>query len=43
MTFNLQQRTLIEKLLWELDDESIADSLVRGKDGLFVKNLENVQ
>ena len=43
VTFNLQQRTLIEKLLWELDDESIADSLVRGKDGLFVKNLENVQ
>jgi hypothetical protein len=43
VTFNLQQRTLIERLLWEIGDESIADSLARGKDGLFVKNLENVQ
>ncbi|MBK6301002.1 MAG: hypothetical protein IPF40_08100 [Actinomycetales bacterium] len=43
VTFNLQQRTLIEKLLWDLGDETIADSLASGKDGLFVKNLENVQ
>jgi hypothetical protein len=43
VTFNLQQRTLIEKLLWEEDDDSIALSLAGGKDGLFVKNLENVQ
>jgi len=43
VTFNLQQRTLIEKLLWELGDDGIADSLATGKDGLFVKNLENVQ
>ncbi|MFZ1288345.1 MAG: DUF4011 domain-containing protein, partial [Candidatus Phosphoribacter sp.] len=43
VTFNLQQRTLIEKLLWDSGIQSIAESLAQGKDGLFVKNLENVQ
>lgn len=45
VTFNLQQRTSPHRgnLLWDLGDETIADSLASGKDGLFVKNLENVQ
>ncbi len=43
VTFNLQQRTLIERMLMDSGIQSVQDSLTRGKDGLFVKNLENVQ
>lgn len=42
VTFNGQQRELIETMLRELDDPSITASL-DASDGLFVKNLENVQ
>ncbi|WP_344793044.1 AAA domain-containing protein [Frondihabitans peucedani] len=42
ITFNAQQRTLIEALLRDSGDERIAEAL-EAKDGLFVKNLENVQ
>lgn len=42
ITFNAQQRTLIETLLREAPDERIARALDE-RDGLFVKNLENVQ
>lgn len=42
ITFNAQQRTLIETLLRTAPDERIAGALDE-RDGLFVKNLENVQ
>ena len=42
ITFNVQQRTLIETLLREAPDERIVQAL-DDRDGLFVKNLENVQ
>jgi hypothetical protein len=42
ITFNAQQRTLIETLLREVPDDRIARALDE-RDGLFVKNLENVQ
>ncbi|WBM80908.1 DUF3320 domain-containing protein [Cryobacterium breve] len=42
ITFNAQQRNLIENLLRDSDDERIALALDE-IDGLFVKNLENVQ
>ncbi|MGC0368257.1 DUF3320 domain-containing protein [Microbacterium sp. SLBN-111] len=42
ITFNAQQRTLIETLLRESPDERLAHALEE-RDGLFVKNLENVQ
>lgn len=42
ITFNVQQRTLIETLLREAPDERIVQAL-DARDGLFVKNLENVQ
>ncbi|MDY7541184.1 DUF3320 domain-containing protein [Cryobacterium sp. 5B3] len=42
ITFNAQQRNLIENLLRDNDDERIALALDE-VDGLFVKNLENVQ
>lgn len=42
VTFNSQQRDLIETMLRELDDPRITESL-EAADGLFVKNLENVQ
>lgn len=42
ITFNSQQRTYIEALLRETPDERIAQALDE-RDGLFVKNLENVQ
>ena len=42
ITFNAQQRTLIETLLREHPDERLAAAL-DARDGLFVKNLENVQ
>ncbi|MCQ1947573.1 DUF4011 domain-containing protein [Arthrobacter sp. zg-Y1116] len=42
VTFNLQQRAYIESLLRDAEDPRIAEAL-DAPDGLFVKNLENVQ
>lgn len=42
VTFNVQQRNLIENLLRDLDDERVTDAL-EDPEGVFVKNLENVQ
>lgn len=42
VTFNVQQRDLIEQRLRELDDPRITASM-ESDDGVFVKNLENVQ
>ncbi|HLR96447.1 MAG TPA: DUF4011 domain-containing protein [Jiangellaceae bacterium] len=42
ITFNVQQRDLIETLLRESGDEGIAEAL-DAPEGIFVKNLENVQ
>lgn len=42
ITFNAPQRALIEALLREAPDDRIATALDQ-RDGLFVKNLENVQ
>jgi hypothetical protein len=42
VTFNAPQRTLVEELLRDCGDERIAEALETA-DGLFVKNLENVQ
>ncbi|MFJ2509341.1 DUF4011 domain-containing protein [Arthrobacter citreus] len=42
VTFNLQQRAYIETLLRDCDDPRIAEAL-EAPEGLFVKNLENVQ
>jgi len=42
VTFNLQQRDLIENLLRDSGDERVVRALDE-PDGLFVKNLENVQ
>ncbi|MFC7752037.1 DUF4011 domain-containing protein [Tsukamurella soli] len=44
VTFNRQQQELIQLLLDECDDPAVADLLRPDvQDGLFVKNLENVQ
>jgi hypothetical protein len=44
VTFNVQQRTLIEELLRDADDPRILEALDgTNGEGLFVKNLENVQ
>lgn len=43
VTFNLQQRALIESLLRDTDDARIIKALDDDPEGLFVKNLENVQ
>ncbi len=44
VTFNAQQRAYIEGLLRDADDERLAAALDRADgEGLFVKNLENVQ
>lgn len=43
VTFNLQQRALIESLLRDTDDPRIIKALDEDAEGLFVKNLENVQ
>jgi hypothetical protein len=44
VTFNAQQRNHIEALLRDLGDERITEALDRTDgEGLFVKNLENVQ
>ncbi|WP_445166987.1 DUF3320 domain-containing protein [Mycolicibacterium sp. Dal123E01] len=42
ITFNAQQRDLIENLLRDTGDERLLEALDH-PDGLFVKNLENVQ
>ena len=42
ITFNAQQRNLIENLLRDSGDDRIPEAL-DAPDGLFVKNLENVQ
>lgn len=42
VTFNAQQRDLIDNMLRDLNDERITAAL-EDPDGLFVKNLENVQ
>ncbi|GAA1298257.1 DUF3320 domain-containing protein [Pseudonocardia xinjiangensis] len=42
VTFNQQQRTLIEGRLRDIGDQRVIDAL-EDPDGLFVKNLENVQ
>ncbi|WP_081865953.1 DUF4011 domain-containing protein [Blastococcus sp. URHD0036] len=44
VTFNAQQRAYIEGLLRDADDDRLAEALDRTDgEGLFVKNLENVQ
>ncbi|GAB3359042.1 DUF3320 domain-containing protein [Modestobacter lapidis] len=44
VTFNAQQRTHIEELLRDCGDERVVEALDRTDgEGLFVKNLENVQ
>ncbi|MGB4646080.1 MAG: DUF4011 domain-containing protein [Arcanobacterium sp.] len=44
VTFNVQQRNLIESMLLDTEDERIIAALeTREEEGLFVKNLENVQ
>lgn len=43
VTFNVQQRALIEQLLVESGRPGLAESLDDRHDGVFVKNLENVQ
>jgi REase_MTES_1575/AAA domain len=44
VTFNAQQRSYIETLLRDADDDRLAAALDRADgEGLFVKNLENVQ
>jgi hypothetical protein len=43
VTFNVPQRDLILDLLDDCGDPLVAQRLVPGPDGLFVKNLENVQ
>lgn len=44
VTFNLPQRTLIEAMLRDTEDQRIIDAMDgTNGEGLFVKNLENVQ
>ncbi len=43
VTFNAPQRNLIHRMLWDSGVEGVAESMVLADDGLFVKNLENVQ
>ncbi|HEY4457478.1 MAG TPA: DUF3320 domain-containing protein [Pseudonocardiaceae bacterium] len=43
VTFNQQQRAHIEELLRDTEDERIIEALDDAHEGLFVKNLENVQ
>ncbi len=45
VTFNHQQRGYVETLIRDHDDERLADALdgTHHEEGLFVKNLENVQ
>ena len=43
VTFNQQQRAYIDGLLRDTEDPRIVEALDEADDGLFVKNLENVQ
>jgi hypothetical protein len=43
VTFNFQQRGLIESMLWDSEGTGLREALALKDDGLFVKNLENVQ
>ncbi|HEY5785718.1 MAG TPA: DUF3320 domain-containing protein, partial [Microlunatus sp.] len=43
VTFNIQQRGLVESMLWDSEVEGVREALALKDDGLFVKNLENVQ
>ncbi|HWO66065.1 MAG TPA: DUF3320 domain-containing protein, partial [Umezawaea sp.] len=43
VTFNQQQRACVEDLLRDADDPRIVEALDDDAEGLFVKNLENVQ
>ncbi|MDR6119709.1 hypothetical protein QE370_002893 [Aeromicrobium sp. SORGH_AS981] len=44
VTFNMPQRTLVESMLRDLDDARILEAMDgTNGEGLFVKNLENVQ
>ena len=43
VTFNKEQRDLIETLLRQSSDDRIGEALDEKTEGLFVKNLENVQ
>lgn len=43
VTFNVQQRNYIEGLIRDLGDANMTEALDLDDDGLFVKNLENVQ
>ncbi len=43
VTFNVEQRDLILDLLEASQDHVVLDALAAAEDGLFVKNLENVQ
>jgi superfamily I DNA and/or RNA helicase len=43
VTFNAHQRDFIENLLRDTGDERILNALDNDSEGLFVKNLENVQ
>ncbi len=43
VTFNIQQRGLIERLLLESQEPGLAESLLNRHGGVFVKNLESVQ
>ncbi len=43
VTFNIQQRALIERMLIDSGDADLASALLARDDGIFVKNLENVQ
>ncbi|HEX6345355.1 DUF3320 domain-containing protein [Umezawaea sp.] len=43
VTFNQQQRACVEGLLRDADDPRITEALDDAAEGLFVKNLENVQ
>ncbi|OQQ26371.1 DNA/RNA helicase [Prescottella equi] len=44
VTFNTQQRTLVQDLLDECDDPLVREQLRQdAEEGIFVKNLENVQ
>ncbi|WP_305094533.1 DUF4011 domain-containing protein [Prescottella sp. R16] len=44
VTFNTQQRTLVQDLLDECDDPRVREQLrADAEEGIFVKNLENVQ
>jgi hypothetical protein len=43
VTFNAPQRALVETLLRDSEDPRIIEALESANEGLFVKNLENVQ